>query len=134
WARALRARPAPIAAAAALLMVLLAVPFFSMRLGSADAGSDPASSTTRKAHDLLAAGFGPGYNGPLQLVAQIDSKADLAAFTKVTSTVAATDGVVSVTPPTLIAGRAGKPGVATADVYPTGSPQDATTTNLLHRL
>ena len=50
-------------------MIMLAIPFFSMRLGSADAGSDPAGSTTRQAYDLLAKGFGPGYNGPLELVA-----------------------------------------------------------------
>src|SRR5690242_21037160 len=50
------------------LPIFLAIPFFSMRLGSADSGSDPANTTTRKAYDLLAKGFGPGYNGPLQLV------------------------------------------------------------------
>jgi RND superfamily putative drug exporter len=134
WARALRERPALIAAAAAALMLLIAVPFFSMRLGSADAGSDPAGTTTRKAYDLLAKGFGPGYNGPLQLVAQINNPAQEAAFTTVTAAVAKTSGVVRVTVPKLIPGQAGKPGVATADVYPTGSPQDASTTNLLHRL
>ncbi len=105
-----------------------------MRLGSSDAGSDPAGSTTRKAYDLLAKGFGPGYNGPLQLVAQVDEPAQQAAFTKVTAAVAKTSGVVRVTAPKVIAGAAGKPGVATADVYPIGSPQDASTTNLLHHL
>jgi RND superfamily putative drug exporter len=134
WARTIRERPALIAVAATALMLALAVPFFSMRLGSADAGSDPASSTTRKAYDLLAKGFGPGYNGPLQLVAQVDNPAQQAAFTKVTAAVAQTNGVVRVTAPKVIAGQAGKPGVATADVYPTGSPQDASTTNLLHEL
>ena len=128
WARALRARPALIAAAAAVLMIAVAVPFFSMRLGSADAGSDPASSTTRKAYDLLATGFGPGYNGPLQLVAQVDGPAQTAAFGKVAAAVAKTPGVVRVTAPTVISG------VATADVYPSGSPQDQSTTTLLHRL
>ena len=134
WARTVRKRPALIAAAAAAVMLLLAVPFFSMRLGSADAGSDPAGSTTRKAYDLLATGFGPGYNGPLQLVAQVKTPAQQAAFTKVAAAVARTSGVVRVTAPTVIVDRAGKPAVATADVYPTGSPQDATTTSLLHRL
>jgi RND superfamily putative drug exporter len=134
WARTVRKRPALIAAAAAGVMLLLAVPFFSMRLGSADAGSDPAGSTTRKAYDLLATGFGPGYNGPLQLVAQVKNPAQQAAFTKVTAAIARTSGVVRVTPPKVILDQAGKPAVATADVYPTGSPQDASTTNLLHRL
>src|SRR5205823_7434340 len=127
WARTLRERPALIAAAAAVLMVALAVPFFSMRLGSADAGSDPAGSTTRKAYDLLADGFGPGYNGPLQLVAQVDGPAQQAAFTKVTAAIARTSGVAQVTEPKVIPGPAGRPGIATADVYPTGSPQDEST-------
>jgi RND superfamily putative drug exporter len=134
WARTLRERPALIATAAAMLMVVTAVPFFSMRLGSADAGSDPAGSTTRKAYDLLAKGFGPGYNGPLQLVAQVDSPAQRAAFAHVTAAVADTGGVVRVTTQKPIPGRAGESDVATADVYPSGSPQDASTTNLLHRL
>jgi RND superfamily putative drug exporter len=131
WARTLRDRPALIAGVAAAAMLLIAVPFFSMRLGSADAGSDPANSTTRKAYDLLAKGFGPGYNGPLQLVAQIDNPAQKAAFTKVADAVAKTNGVVRVTTPAI---TPGKPGVAIADVYPSGSPQEASTTTLLHTL
>jgi RND superfamily putative drug exporter len=134
WAGRLRARPALIAGAAGLLMIVIAIPFFSMRLGSSDAGSDPSGSTTRKAYDLLAKGFGPGYNGPLQLVAQIDSAAQQTAFSKVTAAVAHTDGVVRVAPTTLIPGHGGQPGIALADVYPTGSPQDASTTTLLHHL
>ena len=134
WARTIRERPALIAGVAAAVMLMLAVPFFSMRLGSADAGSDPAGSTTRKAYDLLAKGFGPGYNGPLQLVAQIDNSDQRSAFSRVTAAVAHTSGVVRVTAPKLILGQSGKPGVATADVYATGSPQDATTTKLLHHL
>ena len=134
WAGALRDRPALIAGLAAALMLVFAIPFFSMRLGSADAGSDPSSSTTRQAYDLLAKGFGPGYNGPLQLVAQVDSPAQKAAFKRVVAAVAATDGVVRVGPTTVIGGAAGKPGVAIADAYPKGSPQDAATTDLLHHL
>jgi RND superfamily putative drug exporter len=134
WAGMLRARPALIAGAAAVLMIVIAIPFFSMRLGSADSGSDPSGSTTRKAYDLLATGFGPGYNGPLQLVAQVDGGAQEAAFSKVAAAVAQTKGVVRVTPTTVIPGHGGQPGVALADVYPTGSPQDASTTTLLHHL
>src|SRR5207247_9624075 len=128
WARALRKRPALIATAAAAVMVMLAVPFFSMRLGSADAGSDPAGSTTRKAYDLLAKGFGPGYTGPLQLVARVDGPTQQAAFTKVTAAVAGTSGVVRVATPSRSPGQAGRAGVGPADVHPSGSAPDATTT------
>ena len=51
------------------IIVLVALPFFSLRLGSSDQGNDPVGTTTRQAYDLLAAGFGPGFNGPLLLVA-----------------------------------------------------------------
>jgi RND superfamily putative drug exporter len=134
WAGWLRDRPAGFAVAAAAVMVLLAIPFLSMRLGSADAGSDPSGSTTRKAYDLLAKGFGPGYNGPLQLVAQIRSPAQQAAFQRIDRAVAATPDVASATRPQVLAGRAGQPGVALAQIYPKGSPQDASTTDLLNRV
>ena len=134
WTNFLRARPALIATAAVLVMAVIAIPFFSMRLGSSDAGSDPSGSTTRQAYDLLAKGFGPGYNGPLQLVAQISGPGQRAAFAKVASAVANTKGVVRVTPPVTIPGHDGAPGVATANVYPVGSPQAASTSDLLSTL
>jgi RND superfamily putative drug exporter len=133
WTGWMANRPAVFAAAAAGVMILIAIPFLSMRLGSADAGSDPANTTTRKAYDLLAKGFGPGYNGPLQLVAQINSTADRAQFVRVEQAVAGTPGVVRVGQPRFLPGQGpGQPGVALANVYPKGSPQDASTADLLH--
>jgi RND superfamily putative drug exporter len=134
WMGWMQARPVVFAALAAGLMVIIAIPFFSMRLGSADSGSDPAGSTTRKAYDLLAKGFGPGYNGPLQLVAQINTPSERQAFVHVLSAVAATPGVVGSTPARFLPGVGGHAPVALADVYPKGSPQDASTANLLHTL
>ena len=133
WAGIMQKRPAVFAAVAAGVLVLLAIPFLSMRLGSADSGSDPAGTTTRKAYDLLAKGFGPGYNGPLQLVAQVSGPAQEAAFARVERAVASTPGVVGSTRAQFIPSRApGIPGVGLAEVYPKGSPQDASTSNLLH--
>ncbi len=134
WTRLLQARPALIATGAVLVMTVLAIPFFSMRLGSSDAGSDPAGTTTREAYDLLAKGFGPGYNGPLQLVAQVSSPAQQAAFERVTTAVAETKGVVRVTAPIVFPGRDGAQNVAIADAYPVGSPQAASTSSLLSTL
>jgi RND superfamily putative drug exporter len=105
-----------------------------MRLGSSDAGSDPAGTTTRQAYDLLAKGFGPGYNGPLLLVAQVNGTPVQTAFAKVTGAVAHTKGVAKVTTPVTIPGRNEAPGVATADVYPVGSPQAASISTLLSTL
>jgi RND superfamily putative drug exporter len=133
WVGLLRRRPALFAAIAAGAMIVLALPLHSMRLGSVDAGTDPSGWTTRKAYDLVARGFGPGYSGPLQLVAQVSGSAEQAQFARVERAVASTPGVAGTTPVRFIPGRSpGAPGVALADVYPTGSPQDASTARLLH--
>jgi RND superfamily putative drug exporter len=132
WSERLQRRPLLFATGATLIMLVLAIPFLSMRLGSADAGSDPSGSTTRKAYDLLAKGFGPGYNGPLQLVAQINSPAQKAEFIRVAQAVASTPGVVGASAPTFIPGRDGRPSVALANIIPKGSPDDQSTADLLH--
>ena len=134
WTGRLQTRPALIATVAAGLLIVLAIPFFSMRLGSADAGSDPAGSTTRKAYDLLAKGFGPGYNGPLQLVAAgRRPRPSRPRSASRRGRGRAHAGVVGSTARGIIpAGRRACRRSALADVYPKGSPQDASTTDLLH--
>ena len=134
WADIVSRRPNLVGATATLLVLLIAVPFLTMRLGSADAGSDPTGTTTRKAYDLLAEGFGKGSNGPLQLVAKVDGAAQKAAFERVRAAAAAAPGVVSATPTTVFPDRAGGGSVAIAQIVPTGSPQDESTTTLLRRL
>ena len=57
-----------------VVLIVIAIPFLSIRLGSSDEGNDPSDTTTRQAYDLLAEGFGPGFNGPLTLVAQVPDK------------------------------------------------------------
>jgi len=134
WSAAINRRPVVFATVAGLLMAAIAIPFLSMRIGSSDAGSDPARTTTRKAYDLLAKGFGPGYNGPLLLIAKIDSPAQKADFEHIQAAVAKASGVVAANPPVFIASKVGGGSVAIAGVYPKGSPQDVSTTDLLHEL
>jgi RND superfamily putative drug exporter len=134
WTGALQARPALFAAVAVIAMGALAAPFFSMRLGSSDASADPAGSTTHQAYELLARGFGPGYNGPLQLVARVDGNGQKAAFARAVNAAAGTAGVAAATPAITLPGSAGGHQVMFADVYPTGSPQAASTSALLTRL
>jgi putative drug exporter of the RND superfamily len=134
WAGAISKRPAAFAAVAALVMIIIAIPFLSMRLGSADAGTDPSNTTTRKAYDLLAKGFGPGYNGPLELVAQVNNQAQIDAFNKVEQAVAGTPGVVGSTGVHVLEPGHGRPNVAIASVYPKGSPQAASTSTLLNHI
>ncbi len=134
WTGLLARRPAVFAVIAMAVMVALAAPFLSMRLGSTDASSDPDGTTTYRAYELLAKGFGPGYNGPLLLVANTDSPLGRAVFTHVAGEAAHAPGVAAVTKPSFIDGRDGRPGVALADVYPRGSPQAASTSTLLGAL
>ena len=64
WSHTIQRRPALAAGLSGALLLALCIPTLSLRLGSSDAGSDPAGSTTRQAYDLLAEGFGPGFDGP----------------------------------------------------------------------
>src|SRR5262245_1677056 len=73
WARALMHRPWLGIAATLALLIPLIVPFFSLNLGQEDIGATPKSTTEREAYDLMAAGFGPGYNGPLLVAVELGS-------------------------------------------------------------
>jgi RND superfamily putative drug exporter len=133
WARTVERRPVAWGAAALVLILAISVPFLSLRLGSSDEGNDPTGSTTRTAYDLLATGFGPGFNGPLQITAQVHGPADEAALQRVAAAIAGDPGIVRVTPPVLIPGRDGA-SVALVGAYPNSAPQDAETTDLIDRL
>jgi len=131
WATWMARRPKTFMLVGVAVLAILAIPFFSMRLGSADSSSDPTSSTTYKSYELLARGFGPGYNGPLELVAQVHSAAERAVFAGVVDAVARNADVASVTPPHFATGIDGRSAIAVSDVYPRGSPQAASTSSLL---
>ena len=68
WAKFVEARKGLVAIAALVVVVLIALPITQLRLGSSDASTDPSSYTTHQAYTALARGFGPGFNGPLELV------------------------------------------------------------------
>ncbi|MGZ4104272.1 MAG: MMPL family transporter [Actinomycetota bacterium] len=130
WSRFIQRRPWVAGLTGLGLVILLAIPFFSMRLGSADSGNDPKSLTTRRSYDLLSEGFGPGFNGPLILAAKIDSPDALAALNKLDEALRTTPGIAEATP--VVPNQKGDAAIIT--VYPTTSPQDAATSDLVHRL
>jgi RND superfamily putative drug exporter len=130
WVRQVQRRPAVTAIAATALMLALAAPALGLRLGSSDAGNDPTSQTTRQAYDLLAKGFGPGFNGPLQVAVALPAPRDTAALQRLTGALRSTPGVSSVAAP-----RLNPTGTAAAVIaYPTTSPQSAQTSSLVSRL
>ncbi len=130
WAGLVQARPGPTAAVALVLIGLVVLPGLSMRLGAADAGNDPASSSSRKAYDMLAEGFGPGFNGPLLLVAQAPAAQDRARFGALAEDLGSVEGVARVDAAPMLPGR--DLGVIT--VVPDGSPQSEETAELIDRL
>ncbi len=130
WVRQVQRRPAVTAIVATALMLVLTAPALGLRLASSDAGNDPASHTTRKAYDLLAKGFGPGFNGPLEVAVALPAAHDSAALKQLSGALRSTPGIASVATPHL-----NSTGTAAAVVaYPTTSPQSAQTSSLVSRL
>jgi RND superfamily putative drug exporter len=130
WAKFVEARKGLVAIAALAVVMLIAIPITQLRLGSSDASTDPTSSTTHQAYTALAHGFGPGFNGPLQLVGHLSTPADTVRFHQLIEAAAHTHGVASVTP--AVISPNGK--VALATLYPTTSPQSTQTVTLVHHL
>jgi RND superfamily putative drug exporter len=124
WSALVQRRPWPPLVAAVAVLVALSVPALDMRLGFADAGNDAPSTTSRQAYDLLAEGFGPGFSGPLVVVAEGGEP----AAGELQRTLTNTPGIAGVTPPQ------GDGDIATVVAFPASKPQDEATGELLERL
>jgi RND superfamily putative drug exporter len=130
WAKFVQARKVAVAVGSVAVVALVASPIFGLRLGASDGDTDPSHSTTHQAYQALARGFGPGFNGPLELVAEVGSIREATAFDRVVATIAHLPDVADVGPAILSPdGRA-----ALAAIYPATSPQSAETTHLVNQL
>ncbi|MFJ9416406.1 MMPL family transporter [Streptomyces sp. NPDC101227] len=143
WASFVERHPKLLGVTAAVVMIVLALPTFGLHLGTSDQGNNPATSTTRKAYDLLAgganggetggdsrSGFGPGFNGPLTLVGSLDGPKDRLAFNKLPQRLREVPGVAQVGGPEFDGSR----GTGVITVVPTSSPQSQQTSALVQRL
>jgi RND superfamily putative drug exporter len=131
WSRIIQARPWPALIISAGILIVLAAPLFSMRLGFPDAGNRLETDTTRRAYDLLSTGFGPGFNGPVLMVIDTpEGQADLPKVQEIAKAVQQTEGVASVVEPQLIP----EAKLALVTVFPASAFQDEETTDLVHRL
>ncbi|MDN3357535.1 MMPL family transporter [Actinomadura sp. DC4] len=130
WAGVVERRPGLLSAVAVVLIGVLTLPVASLRLGSSDAGNNPSSTTTRQAYDMLATGFGPGFNGPLQLVAETPAAADQQAFGRLADQVRRVRGVAGAAAMPMPAGSR----LGIIQVIPTTSPQSEQTSDLIDRL
>ncbi|MEY3987234.1 MAG: hypothetical protein RL080_574, partial [Actinomycetota bacterium] len=130
WSRLVQRRPWTSALSATAVLLLLGAPLLSIRLGFGDNGNAPESTTVRRAYDMLAEGFGPGFNGPLFITVQGETASDPAALESFLGTVRGVEGIAfaQATP----ASQDGSLSLVIA--YPTTAPQDEATTTLIKTL
>src|SRR5215218_7658206 len=130
WATLVARHAWPFAIGAVMILLVIAWPVLSMRLGESDDGNLPSSTTQRQAYDLVAEGFGPGTNGPLLLVVQLPAAGKDAVLTDIATALGKTPGVQDVLPEQMSPNGA----VAEIGVLPTTAPDSAETADLVATL
>ncbi|MGI8983744.1 MAG: MMPL family transporter [Acidimicrobiales bacterium] len=132
WSRFIQHRPWQTAIFGAVVLLLLSIPVLGMRLGFSDEGNYSLDTTTRKAYDLLAEGFGPGFNGPFILAADLPAGTGLNDLAPITEAVRADPGVAFASDP--IPNDEQSPTAALWRLVPRTAPQDAATTATVNRI
>ncbi len=132
WSRIIQHRPWPAAIVGTVILLVLAIPVLGLRLNNSDESNYPEGSSTKEAYDLLVAGFGAGFNGPLLLVAELPEGTGTDGLAAIEEAVAADSAVAFMSPAVL-----DDPDAPTAvlwQVVPTTGPQEEATTQLVNRL
>ena len=130
WARGVARRPVAALLIAVVGLGVVAVPTLDLRLGMPDDSTAAPDTTQRKAYDLLAGGFGPGFNAPLTVVVDAPAGTAKTAAEQVTQRITKLDHVAAVTP--AVVNPAGDTALLT--VIPTSGPSDAATEDLVHAM
>jgi putative drug exporter of the RND superfamily len=131
WSRLVQRRAWLFAIGGFSVLILLSIPFFSLRLGFTDLGNGKAELTTTKAYNIKARAFGPGANGPFLIAAEVKTDQQKAALPKLIEALQKNKGVAAVLPPNPLALEKG---VAVLTMFPTTGPQEEATTDLVHNL
>ena len=135
WSRMIQARPWAFLAIGGGLLIVLSLPVANLRLGFSDEGNFPEDTTARKAYDLVAEGFGPGFNGPMIVATTIEDPTDVAVIQQLRAAIVEDPGVAGVSEP--IPSNMEAPETSEAfllQVIPTSAPQDVETEELVERL
>ncbi|MQC83279.1 MAG: MMPL family transporter [Chloroflexi bacterium] len=135
WSRLIQAHPWTWLIIGTVALLALAAPILTLRLGFSDEGNYAESTSTRRAYDLLAEGFGPGFNGPLLVTVEVMQPSDGAVLQTLLDAFAETPGVASVAPP--FPSNPADPAASAAylvQVIPTTAPQDQETFDLVKHL
>jgi RND superfamily putative drug exporter len=128
WGRFVTAHSKPVFVVVLLAVLALASTSALVRLGASDQGTQPKEQTARRAYDLLAEGFGPGFNGPIPIV--VDVNGDAQAPQRIYERVRNLEGVASAGEPQFNDPKT----VALVFVTPDFAPQDEKTENLVDTL
>ena len=128
WGRFVTRNHKPVFIVVLIVGLTLAASSGLVRLGASDQGTQPKEQTARRAYDLLAEGFGPGFNGPIPIV--VDVNGDEQAPQRVYDDVRNLKGVASAGEPQFNDEKT----VAIVFVTPTSAPQDKETEDLVSRL
>lgn len=127
WSRYIQRRPLSAVIGASAVLLVLTAPLASIRLGFGDNGNAPEDTTVRKAYDMIAAGFGPGFNGPLYITVQGDTAAKPEKLQIFVDTISSTTGVAYAQ--ALPISNDGS--LALVVAYPKTAPQDEATSDLV---
>jgi uncharacterized membrane protein YdfJ with MMPL/SSD domain len=129
WAAVVQRHPVVAALAAVVIIVVLAVPALFMKLSMPDESAQARGTMGYASYAAMAQGFGPGFDAPLIVAAQLRA-GDLGAVMALRGAIAGTPGVAAVAPPVISEDRA----AAMIIAYPTTGEQDAATNALVKRL
>ena len=132
WGRFVTRNAKVVLPIAVVVVLVLASPVLSSRLGLADAGTAPKNQTTRQAYDLLSEGFGPGFTEPIPIV--VDIQGDHAITPKLRSALEKTPGIARVVPPIYNAKNPNDASVAIINTYSQYKPQDPQTDDIVSNL
>ena len=130
WADKIQAHPIRWAVSSTLILLFICVPVTQIRLGASDSGNDAVGTTTRKAYDTLAKGFGAGFNGPITMLADVSGQKSADATGEAVEIIKAQSDVAAVLP--AIPTQDGKYQLIT--VYPKSSPQSEETSQFISDL
>ena len=141
WSHLIQARPWTFLLVGTGVLLLLAAPVLGLRLGFSDEGNFSEDTTTRQAYDLIAEGFGPGFNGPFLLATEVDGPDDVPTVQQLAAAIAADPGVQSISEPfpNNADPATGEVDLAETEAFvvriiPTTSPQDEVTEQTVSRL
>ena len=130
WADKIQAHPVRWAVSSTLVLLFICVPVTQIRLGASDSGNDAVGTTTRQAYDTLAKGFGPGFNGPITMLADVSNQNSADSAQIAINMIKSQPEVATVLP--AIPTQDGKYQLIT--VYPKSSPQSEETNDFITEL